>query len=308
MENNKECKYPLDLGTYFNGKKKVLNVESFLYRAEAEKNESPYKNYNDFSRYKFTYLDKTGSAPVFVYANVKPMDIPDIKARTEFANNKIYELELASAVPSNNSDVPNSPAYTVRISSGKLKGKTPAEVLAEDEVNGKNLLNQQYQWLKDNLQKYPNNIHQMNAISEAGTLLAEGKLQKVESKTVAVPITILKPEMRPLTRQPQRYGKSFVYEIGIICNPGDIYPYRITIDNYYAPVNKRDDGTYNVLKSDAQDLVSKTFYMSVKDFNALIYAITTNMRQFENLIEKNQFNEAYQWDKINRENARGEAS
>ena len=53
--------------------------------------------------------------------------------------------------------------------SGNLKGKTPIEVLLSDPGNGKKSLNDQYIWLKSNLEKYPKNRELMEAIEDAAS-------------------------------------------------------------------------------------------------------------------------------------------
>lgn len=313
-ENEKTvCQYPVDLRTYFNTKKRVLNVESFLYRANADKGESPYTNYGAFSRFKFTYIDKTKYPAFFVEANIKPDDIADIVERTKYANTKIYDYELHLSGSSTESTENASPAYTCRFTTGKMKGKSPAEVLSEDPIKGKEMLNQHYQFLKSNLEKYPKNKIQMDAIAEASKLMSEGKLENVKPAASTETITILKPEMRPLKSKPQKYEyiaedgkkypKTFVYEIGIMCSPSDQYPYKIIIENYYAPVIEREDKTLNVIKSQAQDVEPRTFYMTTKDFNGMIHAIQTNMNQFEMIIANKQFSDAMRWEEYNRKNA-----
>ena len=72
----------------------------------------------------------------------------DLIRRSGFAYQKELEAELLpKAVKGNEVD---SPAYTVRFTNGTMKGKTPAQVLAEDPGNGSDALNRQYKWLQSN--------------------------------------------------------------------------------------------------------------------------------------------------------------
>ncbi len=296
-------KYPRDLAMMYNGKTKALNVEGHLYRAALHEGCSPFTNYNAFSRFKFTFIDKTNGSE-YVVANIKPMDdIPDLVERTRFANKRIYESELkrtSTATAADGSRL-TSPAYTVRFTNGYMKGKTPAEVLNEEGAAGREKLKNQYIFLKENLIKYKNNKTQMDAIAEAINAYDAGTLSKVEGGASGAAIKILEQEMRPLVHKDQKYGKTFVYEIGVMCYPERNYPYSVTIENYYAPVIKKEDGTLNVQKKDAQDMVSKTFNMTSKMWNALLQAITTHMRQFEDIIARTQFSEAEKADMANRQ-------
>lgn len=312
MNEQKICKYPNDLKTYFVRKKDgstvTLSVEAFLSRATVDNEESPYSNYGKFSRFKFTHIDAKKN---FVSASIDPAnDVPDITARTQFANQRIFECEMkkTSAAVSEGGERLTGPAYTVRFTSGRLKGKTAAEVLSEDPEGGKEVLNQHYQWLASNLEKYPNNKKQMDAIVDASRLQKEGSLKKVEGGASGSAIMILAKEMHPNVYKEAKYGNKYpVSEIGITCYPENDYPYAIEIENYYAPVVKKEDGRLNVTKSEAQDVSTTTFYMSVKDWNSLIQAINTHMRQFELLIARAQFEEAAKYEKINRENAKATA-
>lgn len=307
-----KCDYPSDLKTFFakkNGGTVTLSVEASMTRASIENGESPYTNYGKFSRFKFTFIDAQRN---FIAASIHPEDdVPDMLVRTEYANQRIFECEMNknSIATSENGERLSGPAYTVRFFSGSLKGKTPAEVLSEDPVKGSEALNRQYAWLKDNLQKYPSNQKQMDAIADAARLLKEGSLQKVEGGATGASITILPAEPHPNIYKEAKYGNKYpVSEISIVCYPENKYPYAISIENYYAPVIKRDDGTLNVMKKDMQDHVPGTFYMSTKDWNALMYAISSHMRQFEYTIAVQQFNEARAAEAENRKAAKAAKS
>ena len=76
-------------------------------------------------------------------ANLSPFDVPDVVERSNFAYHKDMELSMAPTT----SD--HSPAYTTRIVSGTLKGKTPAEVLLE-MPNGQEMLHNQINFLSQN--------------------------------------------------------------------------------------------------------------------------------------------------------------
>ena len=66
----------------------------------------------------------------------------------------------------------------VVIEKGKLKGKTPYQILVEDATNGIVDLKSQYNWLEKNAEKYPQNKQQMRAIVEALTMYQNGAIQQ----------------------------------------------------------------------------------------------------------------------------------
>lgn len=300
-----KCKYPSDLRTFFAKKKdggvSTLCVEAFLTRASAAEGESPYSNYGKFSRFKLTHID---SGKTFISANIDPSeDVPDMAARTQFANQRIYECEMKrnSVAVSESGERLSGSAYTVRFTSGRLKGKTPAEVLSEDPENGGKALQSQYAFLAENLNKYPRNQAQMDAIKDASRLSMSGELKRVEGGASGSSILILAKEPHPNKHKEVKYGNKYpVSEIGVTCFPENKYPYVIEIENYYAPVTEDDAGRLNAIKSEAQDVDKKSFYMTTKDWNSLMQSLLTHMRQFEDVVARQQFVEAHNAEEENR--------
>jgi len=206
--------------------------------------------------------------------NVKEMQ--DLFLRTDFAFNKSMEFECAPVAAH-----ADSPAYTVKITSGVLKGKTPAEVLIE--TGNVDALNNQYVWLKNNLKKFPKNKIQMDAIMDAAKLFKEGRLEAAE--TVVKPRIRLypagQPTPKPLRRKPRADGKCFVYEMEIFWNVGDTYPIEIIIRNYWAPVKEMEDKTIRVVQKEAEDKIERTMRLGEADWLNHIRAIKDDMDSFK---------------------------
>lgn len=184
--------------------------------------------------------------------------------------------------------------FTKRITAGKLKGKTPVEVIlqSEDPEASIQLLKNQYSWLSENLKKNPKyasaNKEQMSAISEAILLYRDGKLrgdvaESVSQSASGKTIPIFTGGFRPLRNRPQVNGKTFVYEAYISWDVGAAYPVGIEVKNYYATVNTKPDGTMNVMASTKEGEKRYIMALSVEEWMNIIYIIQANMRTFEQL-------------------------
>lgn len=275
--------YPIDTCTSQNDSK-TYSVESHLTLARTADGQSPLKVYHQtFSLYKHSIVEKD-SAVKAVYANTNVKEMEDIFKRTDYAFAKSMDAECVPPSPVNEE---LSLAYTVKITSGILKGKTPAEVLLENP-NGKEALNNQYKWLKTNLEKYPNNKKQMDAILDASRLFEEHKLKKAEKtevyhSSIRLYPSIGQPLPKPLRRKTREDGKSFIYEMEIFWHIGDKFPIEIVIRNYWAPVNVMEDKTLRIGLKDASDKVEKKMRLTEADWLNHIREIKTDMKSFEYL-------------------------
>lgn len=295
MDNNNKnftetlTKYPREITGVV--RTQTLAINGQLQRAMANSNESPYNVYGKYSRIKVGLINDGKS----VTSSVRMEELADIFARSEFIANKSYEYEISNSGKSDATTL--SPAYTVKISSGKHKGKTPAEVLLSGDPNATADLNQQYKFLKENLAKYPNNKFQMDAIKDAATLNSEGKLDN-NSVTKAIIFPIYKGSMRPNRYKQNQNGKCFVHELKVDFFLGENYPVRVEISNYYAPVTQNPNGMLNVQAKQAEDLVKHTMQLSVAEWLNMVRAIKTHMAQFEQLNAVAIFKDADNADKF----------
>lgn len=280
MENERNFSpNPREIFTQFSGKegsRVTMAVECHMTKAE-----NPQLLFGSFSRLVFNLI-KAGQS---VTANVPFPDIADIMERTAYARQKLYDMELDETAAVVAADETLPPAYTVKFTMGEFKGKTPAAVVMEDPEGNRGKLREHYEFLQRNADKYPLNKKIMDAITNAYELLSAGKLEaKTEATNQAVIFTIYKPGRRPLVRKEQAPGSpnKFVYDISVIANLGSKYPVQVEIQNYYAPVKKTESGLYNVETSnmDPNSLKKISAYMTMKDWNRLIYAIADQRAAF----------------------------
>lgn len=279
MKNPKECFALVQNQTFF-----VLNE---LVAPACEDGAEPLTMHDaTFSRFKVVIINEAKKA---ASANIPVSAMPGI----------FYNMEAAARAgemkkpPSEN---PQSPAYTVKITAGTLRGKTPAQALAEKPEN-KELLNNQINWLKQNLARYPGNKVQINAIQEALELYRAGHLKKVtpaEEDTV-----IYQTGMRPLIRRKRADGKCFVYEISVKYSAGE-RPVLFEIRNYYAPVIQRDNGLLNVQAKDRADEQKNTFRLTMPEWLWFRHVIEAQMRTFENIQAPGLYKKAYAAEMANR--------
>ncbi len=288
--------YPTEIFTYVANKTFCISQE-FTYRGDVATAESPFDKpmeiFDDnFSRFVLTGIANGKSA----YMNLPVDMLAGIEAATGYAFNKAMDMKSSTAVSG-----PASPAYTVRFFSGSLKGKTPAEVLAENGAAGRDILNKQYKWLKDNLSKFPNNKKLMDAISDAA------KIENIEQapKASVAPVTILKIDQRPLVRKKREDGKVFCYEGMVSWNFDMNYPVSIRIANYYAPVTKNDKGLYNVQLSQKDAATENVIEIKMmpEKWLAAIEAMRFAKDEFKHIYYKTALTTAINESKKNRQEA-----
>lgn len=284
-------------------------VNAELSKMSSENGGEPLKLFSPYSRFIFAVISNGKS----VIANIPFLQCAGIEQKSTYALNKHLDFSLESNASNNinsesnsndntnsNSDDNLSPAYKVRITSGIHKGKTPAEVLLEDE-NNKISLKNQYIFLNNNLSKYPKNKEQMDAIVDATNLLAAGKLKKDNVVSLKM-VDLYDSGPRPLdSRKPDEHGNSFVYSINIKWLIGENNPVQITIENYYAPVVKKEDKTVIVKVSQKVNSTKNIMNLSLND-----WAHTLKMMQYHqdicvNWFAKSCYSEAIEIDKKNRQ-------
>lgn len=274
----------------------TLAFENHFSRATFENDCYPLEIYDGFSRLTGVIINEDKKAATF---NIPKRDLPALIKKSEFAFNKEMEEAITSIGESDTQSI----AYTVRFTSGKLKGKSPAEVLLESSDN-KELLNNQWKFLKSNLEKYPKNKLQMDAIEEASRLLNDGSLSSSSVKKEVI-IPIYNPGFRPLRSRPQKDGKTFVYDVKINWHVGSENPLTIEVSNFYAPVVQTDIGLLNVKvkEKDSASEIKNTMSLSPEMWEDIIYNIQMQMRAFEICGFSNALKMAEEQDKINRKNA-----
>lgn len=228
-----------------------LIVRDHLYGLTEKDNVPFLEVFAKYSVYRleiFNYNEKRSDS-----ANIPLDDLPSIIAHTDLATKCIFNtvngLDKKTEVEKQVSpklDIPtNTPAFTFKMRTGKnvTAGKTPAQYLMEapNKEEAYKILHKQWTFLKDNLQKYPNNKQEMDAILEAVKLLKAGKLPDTSKDCAsgqqdpgAIELKIYTPPTKYFTVE--KNGMKKCYSLQILCYPSENYPYRVSITNFYAPI------------------------------------------------------------------------
>lgn len=140
------------------------------------------------------------------------------------------KLNAIMSRPAINQNKPNTPAYSLRFPTGAFKGMTAAEVLQNPANNAG--INDYYQQLKANADKYKGNTSYMAAIVEALNAKNAGTLVAV---TQIPPEVILEELKTPNNKKVDDKGNTEVRILNITYNAGSEKPYVITITNGMAP-------------------------------------------------------------------------
>ena len=289
-EVNKAMRNPMEFA--YKVANQTFALENHFSVSKIENGEFPLAIYDErFSRLTGVVISDGVNATF----NIRKSDIPAIIAKSIYAFNKSMDVLTNTSDEASSSD---NAAYTVRFTSGKLKGKSPAEVLLEDP-NNKELLNSQYSFLKKNVAKFPKNKEQMDAIVEASKLLNNGKLsEKNVKKAVIVPIYA--PGFRPLRSRTRDDGKSFIYDIKINWYIDTDNPVVIEVSNFYAPVVQTEAGLLNVKVKEKDSENKCKISLSPEAWMDVIYDIKAQMRAFEICNYSNAYSAAIAQEKKNK--------
>lgn len=328
-------KYPKEVYSALSADK-VLSITAHLIPSEVEKGTSPYKIYQaGKSRFVFSVVntkDKT-----YPTGNIRVDEIAGILANTKSA----HQIDMFSKIPvfhqmfaaikelhkmvsgvqeairmvwyflktgqipqaTKSVEVKPTLANSVVIANGKLKGKTPFQVISEDARSIVDL-NKQVEWLEKNLARFPDNQKQIDAIKEALQLHESGKLVAGDvsagARVTFGTIPIYEPSPRALVREKDQNGLCPVYEIGIYWHVGDRYPVEIRVKRYKAPVVKQESGVINPQRSEAVEVQDNFFKLTSAQWADCTRLIEANMNRFEFVVAARQFREAEEADQANR--------
>lgn len=248
----------------------------------------PLKIYSGFSRFVLTLID---SQKENVFGNIKPGEVADIIDRSGYA--KKLHFDSLWDQKKEASDVASSPAFTVKLPMGKLKGMSPGEALAgsEDPEATIDYLRSSWKWLSENKDpKYvKKNREQMDAITLAVSLFRDGKIDR---SSCPVTIPLYDGGFRPLRSKKQLGTKTFVYEVKILWHVSADRPVEVVIKNYYAPVTQKEDGRLNVQAKEAEALKSVSMSLSTAEWADCLRRMSLCMEHFEMLHSRDAFRAA----------------
>lgn len=290
----KDIKYPFQVGS-IKRTKKVLGVDAKLSAPTDREKLSPLELHSGFSRFELTIVDKeTNTTPT---ANIPAEDVYAILENSRIA--------LAQVLTNKNVTGDNISAtglaYTQKLIDKNYKGLTPAEVLLKDASQETGLTNVK-NWLAQNVERYPANRAQINAIDEAIKLLHEGKLSAKDINTSSSDIEIYKTDYKFKTKKNEK-GYNLIYSIEITCDPAKRYPFSVTIMNCYAPVETGAGGQKTIKMTAAENTIKSTLLMDKKEWTILISKLDRVLTMFEQMNFANLFDESQIAGQYQRNNA-----
>ena len=298
VEKTEAIRYPREVALVH--RQQTVYINSNLLPADAAKGQCPLTIYDSmnshFSRYEVCLINQQKQAAT---ANMSVSDVLKLQRMTDYAYAKNLETKQATSGDSEK----NRPGWTVKFVSGNLKGMSPAQVIAEEGEGGIQKLRDQYKYLQQYADKYPNNKKIMDAILDAIEINKAGKIQE-GGNTGPARLVLHATGMRPLTRKVRNDGKSFVYDMTITWTFGADNPVNITTENYYAPVVRKDDGRLNVMykERDTATAIKNSMDLSADEWADMMYLIQADMRRFEMLHAKTQYEAAERAQRMLRQN------
>lgn len=265
-----ELKYPKQTDAYKTDKY-TFSMDAEFYPVTGDKEtDTPLHIYNDFSRVAVTMIER--ATKKVLTANISVDEMEDIKEMLNIARTKLVESKICSSQSGQETRI----AYTVRISSGNLKGKTPAEILLAGQIDP--LLNQR-KWLADNVAKYAANQQQIDAIDEAIRLNDTGKLESTTASTTFV-FPIYEGESK-FKRTTNEKGHNLIYSCNILFDSSRNYPITIELSNCYAPVLTNTNGSKNIKMSESYSHDKLTVSMKLSKFAGMLDTVIRAMSAFE---------------------------
>lgn len=266
---------------------KTLYIASHLSEAKLEEGAFPFMHYGKFSRFEFCVIQQNQQGQN-IPASAK-IRIDEILHMLRISK-KAYDMHLENELNGESKEKTLSLAYTIPINGGKFGKKTAAQYLAEHPDTGEADLISQGKWLKENLSRNPKyapaNQKQIDAIKDAIGLLRNGKLDLNNVKSNKV-VTLFDGGMRPHMYKavPPQINQNFhwIYELKVEWEIGAKNPVHITVQNYYAPVIKQENGTLNVQKGqmDKNHFTVNSINLSEDEWMNAVYMIESHMRNFE---------------------------
>ena len=242
--------------------------------------------------------------------NIKEEMLDGIELRTDEAARMYWKEQWIK--PINTEVSSESLATTERFRMGNLKGKTPVDVLLEYGDKGKEMLNNQYEFLKEKTKELEaegknalvaGNKKMMQAIIEASKL----DLSSTEKKSQrGFSAELMRITARPLIREKREDGKCFCYEATVTLTSTDDYPVNVQIKNFYAPVKQMDGGLLNIMfkETDQKSVVNNEMKLSVDQWLAVVKKMVRDRNEYETISYGQALKTANTLDRAAREAAR----
>lgn len=258
---------------------KTLGLDFYL-SAPSGKGDVPALTLHDpFSRYILTLIDNSGNERKIIRVNIRASEVPLLVSRYELVNMAKFFHE--TQVPKDDTEqeaAKPSPAYTVRIRAGAMKGKTPAEILMEDPTKEGELVRHR-DWLAGFLGQYPKNQEVIDAIDDAVYLLSEGQLTTKQAKTATSGKITDVWEAAFKTMSSGNPATRTIAQISLTCEYGARNPWCFTLQNAEHPFSNGEVDRKTVLNNK-----SGSFYLNDALMAEFIETIKSRKFLFENYV------------------------
>lgn len=284
-----------------NHQTQTLVCENALSAVQERDDIPPLRIHTGFSGFYLVLIDKSGSETKILRVFLKAgKEIPEIFDNYSVAlglrSAFIAEQMKARAAASNSpAESGKSPAYTVQITTGTYKGKTPAQILIEkpDELTG---LLRTKDWLVSNLAKYPNNQKIIDAIVDAANLLDIGELVPETNAVVPAEPDVRYPEFvifeagEKTISARTKDNKKIKCEVKLTYEHSRRNPWVLTIKNqdfYEDGEKKQYAGTSRYA----------SYAMNQQEMSELMRAMKTQLDLFETMAFPSEWNwrESHKW-------------
>ena len=293
MENKEtnKMKYPSQMCS-FKRKNVVFAVDCHLDRPDED--DPPLEMHAGWSRYSMSIIDTHTENTYVLSANI-PYSEAVVVAHKILAVCDDYLLtrdKAAAAVSDTAQDTgsTSAAAFAVTFKAGSLKGKTPGEVVLNE--NGTKTVEGQIAFLQTNLKKFPDNqkvIDACNAAIEAfksGTLSEGASVPKVQSLK-----WVHRTPIKFLEKKKNKDGKCFVYAYTITCDYEKTdYPWHIGIVNGYADITHKENGSVNI-SSQVAERSESSINLSNDEAIYLARRMEMTMMEFETVEFRNLYKE-----------------
>ena len=270
------------------GNKVSIDCREALQEVRQEKDLPPMQIHEGgLSRFIFTITDHSGDKPQSVSVNVGASAIPHLIEQTRLTKMR----QIVSSVNKDAAEL--SPAHTEQLQFGVFKGKTPAQALL-DGGDQKKLLEMKAM-LEKNLSAYPNNKKVIDAIDDAITLKNNGALKPAAGASHSS-IDVFGEDYK-YSRNETSDGYRTISGISIKYIPGRLYPWRVEVTNYEAPMMKSADGQLRPEVSKARNKRCFGINISDKDWDYVIDCVGGTKRLFESMVFPSLYARAQDIDK-----------
>ena len=251
---------------------KSLICEQFLSSDELS---NPLEMHGPYSRFAITLLINKEGKYVPYQAPLSPKEVPYLFERIK----KLIGTTCSSEESTGNLSL----AYTKRFLFGKLKGKTPADVLLDKTINGHEELKSQREFLAQKAREYKANQELVDAIDDAIDLYLNGTLEKKDLPKTSEE-TLFDSEWRPKRSSKDNKGFYDCRRLEIVFCPQMKQPYRIQISTMKAPLKSEGDGVNPVAADMGTGLATASFQMTEREAFSLFERMQSVKALFENAI------------------------